>query len=49
MARREQINTTKLYQYRIDDAERAEKAISGIVGKRLTYREPSAEWRVSAL
>jgi hypothetical protein len=32
-----------------DDSKRAEKAIAGIIGKRLTYREPSARWRASSL
>jgi transposase-like protein len=33
----------------VDDSKRMEKAIAGIIGKRLTYREPSAKWRISAL
>ncbi|MGH6858112.1 MAG: IS1595 family transposase [Methylocella sp.] len=32
----------------IDDLARMGKAMEGIIGKRLTYREPSAEWRASA-
>lgn len=33
----------------IDDLERTGKVIGAIIAKRLTYREPSAKWRASAL
>jgi transposase-like protein len=32
----------------INDLARMGKAMEGIIGKRLTYREPSAKWRASA-
>jgi len=32
----------------VGDEERATRALKGIQGKRLTYREPSAAWRASA-